>query len=167
MIHLHFVLAWVISGMFSPAVPSHEYYLSVCQVDYNRSAASLEVTMKIFTDDLELTLKNNGAGDLFLGTDREKPNSDQALENYIGKHFSLKVDGKTVEGAFLGKEVELDITWVYIEVKGIQPFKQLEVHNSVLMDTFEKQTNLVNVLLDQEKKSLLLNASKKTGSVSF
>jgi hypothetical protein len=37
----------------------HEYYVSVTRANYNPASARLEISMKLFTDDLERTITQN------------------------------------------------------------------------------------------------------------
>ena len=158
---------WMSTCLSLNAYQIHDFYISVCQIDVNEASQSLELTLKIFTDDLEETMKNNGAGQLNIGLPEESASTEKLLAEYLLKNIRIHLDGKKMSARFLGKENEANVTWIYIEVPNVSNFKSLRIKNTVLMDSFDKQTNLINVIKKKVKKSLILNTEKKEGSVSF
>ncbi len=133
--------------------PLHEFHSSVTQVDYNDKNKSLEITVRLFTDDLCIALEKTGAPNLKLGTQAEPPSANEYLEKYLQKHLQFVVNGKPVQFKYLGKEAQLDATWCYIEIEKVSNLKKLEVENTVLLSDFEDQTNMVNLNINGRKKS--------------
>ena len=39
---------------------AHDIHMSRCDIDYNKEASSLEISIRIFLDDLELDLRSQG-----------------------------------------------------------------------------------------------------------
>jgi hypothetical protein len=134
-------------------VPLHDFHSSVMQIDHNEKNKSLEITVRLFTDDLCTALENNGASKMELGTEAEPPAANEYIEGYLRQHISLSVNGKPVEYKYLGKEAQLDATWCYLEVEKVGNVKKLEVENSIMLAEFEDQTNLVNLNIKGRKKS--------------
>jgi len=62
---------------------AHPFYVSLCQVDYNNQNHTLEISVKIFADDLLRAIENKGISDLHLGEDMENPESGKYIFNYI------------------------------------------------------------------------------------
>ena len=145
----------------------HKFYVSICQIDFNSKTNSMEITFKIFTDDLENTLEAQGTGKLYLGSERESKDADRFIFNYLKTHFDLKVDNRPVQIKFLGKEVELDVTWCYIEVLDVEKITNITVTNSILIEQFEDQTNIVHVKVEKKQKSMLLHKARVSGSLDF
>lgn len=138
------------------------------RVDYNTANQSLEVSLKVFTDDIEKSLEGMGAEKLRLGSPREFSASDSILTTYLNHRISFFVNDEQMAFSFVGKEVELDnTTWCYLEVENVPAMKQLTIRNKVLFELFEDQTNLVNVFVDEHKKSLLLRSSQPEDSITF
>ncbi len=145
----------------------HKFYVSICQIDFNSQTNSLEITFKIFTDDLENTLEAQGTGKLYLGSERESEDADRFIFNYLKTHFDIIVENRPVQLNFLGKEVELDVTWCYIEVLDVKKIANITVTNSILIDQFEDQTNIVHVKVGENQKSLLLHKARVTDKLEF
>lgn len=146
----------------------HDFHVSVMRVDYNPENQALEVTLKVFTDDIEKSLEGLGAPTLRLGSPRELPESDSIFSDYLNNRLSFFVDDQHKTFDYLGKEVELDnTTWCYIEVKGVKDFQSLRIRNKVLMELFDDQTNLVNIFVLGKKKSLLLRGGQPEDETTF
>ena len=135
------------------ATPLHDFHTSVMQIDHNEKSKSLEITVRLFTDDLCLALENSGAPKMELGKPSEPPSANEYIESYLKEHLSLAVNGKPVEFNYLGKEAQMDATWCYVEVVKVANVRKLEVENTIMLREFEDQTNLVNLNIKGRKKS--------------
>ncbi|MCF6333363.1 MAG: hypothetical protein L3J11_08765 [Draconibacterium sp.] len=65
------------------ATNAHPFYVSICQVDYNKENQSLEISVKIFANDLLVALEKAGATKIFLGEKKENPETDKFIFNYL------------------------------------------------------------------------------------
>ena len=144
----------------------HKFYVSLCQVDHNQETGSLEITMKIFTDDLEYGI--TGSLDYYgLGSVEEPNEADSLIFSYIRKNFEIQVDGRVTELEYIGKEVELDVTWCYIEIEGVKDPKEITISNRMLTEIYVEQVNIVNVTISGKTRGLLLDLRNSRGSLSF
>lgn len=144
------------SILFSIAIlfaPLHDFHSSVTQITNNEKNKSLEITVRLFTDDLCLALENSGAPKMELGTQSEPPSANEHVATYLKKHLSFVVNGKAVEYKYLGKEAQLDATWCYLEIEKAGNVKKLQVENSIMLSEFEDQVNMVNLNIKGRKKS--------------
>jgi hypothetical protein len=46
--------------------------------------------------------------------------------------------------SFIGKEVEVDVTWIYAEIPLTEAPTSLRLQNSILTELFSDQVNIVN-----------------------
>lgn len=102
--------------------------------------------MKLFSNDFETALKklnNNATVDLINGSNKEELN--KLINKYLQLHLSIKVNGKAVAFDYIGFEIEKDVAWVYIEYKKVKSIKTLDVENTLLYDSFDKQTNIIRL----------------------
>ncbi|MBL4587566.1 MAG: hypothetical protein JKX84_11015 [Flavobacteriales bacterium] len=133
--------------------PLHDFHSSVTQIDHNAKAQTLEITVRLFTDDLIISLEQSGAPKMELGTANEPPEANEHLAKYLKKHLHLTVNGKPTDFKYLGKEAQLDATWCYLEVKDVASIQKLQIHNTLMLSVFENQTNMVNLNINGRKKS--------------
>ncbi len=146
----------------------HTFYISITQVQYNEDTDAIEVSMKLFTDDLEKALEARTTERLYLNTEKENKKADLLLREYLKRHFKITVDDKEHEINFLGKEYEDDATWCYIEVKNIGgKLEKINIQNSTLTDTFDGQANLVHCSYKGKKKSLLFKKDSSSKDAIF
>lgn len=145
----------------------HAIHMSVCEITYNADTHGLEMTFKLFTDDLDQAMKTEGAGKLYLGEKNEREETDRYLTHYLEKNLKIEVNGKTVVWRYLGKEVEADVLWLFAEANEIPPLKTVSVTNTLLIETFDDQANMVHITTGKQKKSLLLTLTKPSDSVAF
>ena len=146
---------------------AHPFYISVCQVDHNPDTGALEMSFRIFMDDLELALETMGTERLHLGTEREAEKADIYIDRYLTRHVVIEINGRSVSAAFLGKEVDPDAIWCYMEVENIPVLESMTMTNSLLLETFEDQVNLVHVNANGEKKSLVFDSQQVTQTLDF
>jgi hypothetical protein len=84
-------------ALLSSQAFAHKFYMSITEMRYNEKNKSLEVTIKLFTDDIEKALESKSDSALFLGTEKEASQTDQLMEAYLREHFSLKQNEETMQ----------------------------------------------------------------------
>ncbi|MGM9509463.1 DUF6702 family protein [Larkinella sp. GY13] len=138
--------------------PVHPVHTSITQMQYNAAEKTFEVSLRVFTDDLEeaLTKENNNQRVRLSDKDANGP----LVERYVRKHFGLTSASRQRKPyRFLGKEQEVDATWIYIEIPYTEPVQGSLLQQSMLTDLFDDQMNLVNVSYLAEKKTVLFRKS--------
>ncbi|MBN1651914.1 MAG: hypothetical protein JW857_11335 [Bacteroidales bacterium] len=160
----HFLFIFLFS-LGIPLLQAHPFYVSICEIDYKDHA--LEISLRLFTTDLEKTMEDWGAGKLHLGEKNEIANADSLLKDYVFQSISLKVDGKKPILQFIGKEVNQELTWIYIEADDVPDFNTINISNRVLFQIFPGQTNLIHVNHREKTKSLLLTKNNPSGELDW
>ena len=145
----------------------HPFYVSVTEINHNSKNKSLEISCKIFADDLEAVLERQTKTAVDFTSEKQKPQIDQLLKEYIQKHLQLKADGKTVALNYVGFEKESEAVYCYFEGDNMASLKQLLVDNSILQDYTDKQINIVHVIVNGKRQSIKLDVSKTTAGFSF
>jgi hypothetical protein len=103
-----------------------------------------------------------------LTTPADKTEADRMVKEYIKSHLLLKIDNKAVTLEFVGFEKENDAVWSYFEVKNIPAApKKIDVTNSILYESYDKQMNLMHVTVGGNRKSYRLNYPDKEASFQF
>lgn len=167
------LLASMVMGSGTPdtittADARHPLYISVTEMNYNATDKNLEISCKIFTDDFEKTLAKSSKVKVDLTTPADKNEANRLVKEYIKSHLLLKVDNKAVTLEFVGFEKENDAVWSYFEVKNITVApKKIEVANSILYDTYDKQINLMHVSVGGNRKSTRLNYPDKEAAFQY
>jgi hypothetical protein len=161
-LHLIMVVAVMV---FCGSMLPHKFYVSLTEIRFNGESSRLEVSMRIFPDDMDQVLLERSGTETFLATKMEPPGADSILQAYLVLHFTLESDGIPVSLRYLGKEPEADALWCYFESEPIAPPLSLTVHNGILMDKFEDQVNIVQVYWGEWNKGLLCTSHSPGGEL--
>jgi len=135
----------------------HPYYISMTEIEHDKTNNTLEISVRIFTDDLEKTIRKTYTGKVDLLNKDEKSNSEKLIQQYITKHLSLKADGKNLDMRFDGFESEEGSIWSYFECTGISSVKTLEVNNTILHDYIDQEINFIHVKAPGYDKTIKLD----------
>lgn len=145
----------------------HPFFVSVTEVRHNEKSRALEVSTRIFYDDLEEALATTSGSkvDILQPTNREKVN--RLLSDYLQQHLQVSVDGKPVSLRFLGYEIDNDAAWCYLEGPEVRQVKRLDIRNEVLFAERRSQTNMLHVIVGGKRKSTKLDNPVSKASFSF
>ena len=125
------------------SVAAHKFYTSLGLVEYNASEKSVEVTLRVFADDLELALKRRAGREVRL--DREK-DAGQLVLAYLRDTFELKNrDGESKALKWVGMELRAGVAWLYVEAEMPEGLAGARLRDHVLFELFDEQVNTVSV----------------------
>ena len=136
---------------------AHPFYVSVVEINHNAKEKTAEISIRIFTEDLEATLRKYGNTKVDLLHPANKVEVDKLLNDYIQNKLQLKIEGKSVVMHYLGYEQQLESIWTYLEVKNVPTMHNVVVNCSLLYDYQEKQSNIFHIKADGKEKSFKLD----------
>lgn len=146
----------------------HPLHVSVTEIEYDANKKALEMTMRIFLDDLETSIRNDlQKPEMDITAPGPQYTTDRLVEDYLKKHFKINVNGKEIEYEYLGHEVELPVIYMYVLSSDVEEVKNITVYNDMIMETYDDQVNLVHVKVKDKVKSLKLATNKKQDSLDF
>lgn len=141
----------------------HPVHVSVTEVTYSEKDKALQITSRIFIDDLELSIqKQLGLESLDILKPKNGMTTDQLVSDYLRKHFIIKIDGKTTHIKYLAHETEDAAMICYLEIENVKKLKTLELTNDVIQETHADQSNLVHITYRGPVKSYRLVREKPT-----
>ena len=135
----------------------HPYYISVTEIKHKAEEKMLEISCKVFADDMEKALKKSNGVAVNMGSPKDSARVHKLLSDYFAKNLKLNADGQKIKINFLGFEKEQDAIWCYLEASNIKDFKKLCVETTVLYDFAPEQINMIHVIRMGERKSGKLN----------
>lgn len=147
-----FLLAFIFS---MSSFGMHKFYMAIYQINYAPEKKMLQITTRVFADDLDKALEKKYGKKFFFGTNKETAESLELLKKYLAERFSLKINGQSKTMNFLSKEMDGDVLVCYLSIKEISKIKEIEIYNSILIDCFASQQNIVNVTAFNVKRSFL------------
>ena len=158
------LVLFLFMGLTSMTV--HKFYVSVNQIDFVPKKKALEITSRIFIDDLDLALEKKFKKKVYLATSRETADAKELLQKYFSENFSIKVNGQEKQINFLGKEEEENVLICYFNVKDVQKVTSLEIKNAVLMELYAQQ-HIFHTNVSGKKKSILLTNETSSSVLKY
>ncbi len=145
----------------------HPFFVSMTDINYNSKEKELEISVRIFTDDFENTLRKYHSTkiDILHPADVEQMNG--FVNDYIQKHVQLQVNGSPVQMNFLGYEEQTESIWTYFEVKNISVVQKLSITNSLLHDYNTNEINMIHIKANDKEYSTKLDYPNTAASFSF
>ena len=135
----------------------HPIHVSVSEMEYSEKDKALQITSRIFLDDLEsgIRLKRNEP-DLDILHPAAGQTTEDLITDYLAEHFKVTIDGKLQKMKLLGQEKEGFALICYLEITNVKKPKTIEVFNNVISEIHDDQSNLVHVTFKAPIKSARL-----------
>ena len=144
---------------------NHPIFMSVTEIEHNAKDKTLEISCKIFTDDLEKTLRKTYKGTVDLINPKDKTTMNRLVSDYVQKHLFIKVDGRPVVLDFMGYEQQEEGITSYYQVNNIASVKKIDITDNILYEYKDQQISLLHVtVMGNRKSTKLVNPEDK---VSF
>lgn len=139
----------------------HKFYVGVFQVDYVAEKKMIQITSRIFIDDLNNGIEKKYHKKTLVGTEKETQADLDLLKKYLAENFTIKINGQAKPITFLSKEVEGDVLICYSRIKDIDKFKTIEISNTILVDWSSEQQNITHISAFGTKRSVLFTESSR------
>ena len=157
----------VLSVLLLIQIIFHPFYISLTEIRYNPKEKSLEISQKIFRDDLENALTKHYKAKVNFLTPENKADLETKVKKYILENNEIYINGQRIGLNYLGYEIEEEAVWFYLEAMKVPAPKTAGIRNSILHKNFDTQQNVINFYLGKNPKSLILLKGKDKGLISF
>ena len=158
----YFYLIWNVAT-------SHPFHATITSFNCNPNDQSVEITIKLFTDDLENILKDSRGSDLRIDSESNRTIIDSLIFDYIKNNLTLFFDDKKGKISWVGKEFENDITWSYLEIKNIKNISgtKISIKNKLFLEIFDDQLNICHFYCSENPETLMLHKENYYGEINF
>lgn len=143
----------ILIALYSIFLIPHPFYLSVTDCKYNPKNKNIEISCKMFTNDLEDALKKKNGKTVDLINPANKEETGKLVFEYIEKRLKITTNQKLMKLNYIGFEKEDDVIWTYLEIKNVEKPKNLKIENTLLYDYLKEQINIVHVEVGSYKES--------------
>jgi len=138
---------------------AHRYHTSLTRMDYNAKEKLVEVSIQLFAHDLVPVLEKYAKKRIDL---EKTPDVDKFIFDYLNQNFILKdKNGEAKKLVWVGKELNVDKAFVYIEIPAEESLEGFSLQNTVFFESFSEQTNLVTARSNKKKSDLLFKVGDK------
>jgi len=130
-----------------PTPCPHKVHISVTNLEFNQPKQTVEIVIRVFTDDLENALSRSGSRTVKIDPASAGKNRrvGDLVMAYLRSNFELKNKaGRPVTLSWNGIEGQVDMFWLY--VKGRMPggLEGAQMRNKIFCELFDDQVNIVN-----------------------
>lgn len=146
---------------------AHKFYVGIFQVNYASDKKMLQITTRIFVDDLNNALEKKHKKKFFLGEKNVGESDVEAMKKYIADNFRIAVNGKSLALDFRSYEIENNVAIGYFRITDVASVKTIDVTNKVLFDFVTEQQNIIQTNVNGNKQNLLLTIDEPTGRLIF
>ena len=147
----------------------HNYYVSVSHINFAADEATLQISVKVFTDDLEAAVLDYSGVQLHLIDELPHAKADSLIFNYImhcnSYYLNDRLEPETVQ--YIGYELDSEALWCYLQIDSVVALKSIKVQSKLLLDVFESQSNLIFVKAFDSEKGMHLYGDKKQETIRF
>ena len=119
---------------------AHQFFISTTDIQFKSEEKRAEITIQVFTHDINLLLENANYKTIDLGTKKENDGIDIFLVNYLSDNFVLQ----DYRWKYIGKKVGTEYTLFFLEIEDFSLSPKIAILNSLFMDLYNKQRNIVN-----------------------
>jgi hypothetical protein len=161
---VNILIQWMLTGMLSMA---HPFFMSVIDISHNAKEASMEISVRVFSDDLEKTLEKYSKQQIDIHSPKDKAIIEKNLLAYMTERLKMSVNGKPVRFSLVGYEQQMESTWCYFEIEKQPVVNQVAIDCSLLYDYETNQVNIIHVKSKGVQKTHKLDYPKRDISFSF
>ncbi len=148
-------------GLSSMAI--HKFYVSIYQVNYAPKKKMIQITSRLFIDDVNDALEKKFKKRTYFALENETPEDEVYLKKYFTEKFIIKVNGVSKALNYLSKDIDGNVVICYFSVKDLPKISSIAIENSALMELNEEQQNIIQANINGEKQSLLLTSENFKG----
>ncbi len=134
-----------------------DFYSSMTKVDFMEGSKTLKFTTKMNTEHISDAIKINANTAGF----------EAEVKKYVNNNFDLYINGSAKALTFTGSQVNGESVWVYFEANGVSEINSIKIKNTIMLSTFPKQFNLVNIAYKGNQKTMNFQRGKEVNEVSF
>ncbi len=145
---------------------SHPVHISVCDIHYSSEKNTFQISIRVFTDDLELGIRKSIKDKVLdIGFETESSDADSLIQDYLEKNFQINIQDSLYSASFIGKEAEGMSVWCYLEIKVPKKLNQFSIKNALLDKHFEDQKNMVHFHHQGKMESKVFDKNKRTQTI--
>ncbi len=135
----------------------HPFYVSVTEVEYSSKTKEVGISVKVFPDDLEESLRkfNGNKYDVVQG---DKKIIGPVLDKYIKQHMRILLNGTAKSYQWMGYEIDKESVWMYFSITNQPGVRSIQVQSDLMYTYKQEQTNIIHIKLDDKRESFRLMA---------
>jgi len=155
--HVSLYIAVVMVALFvTAAKPTHDFHSSITHIEH--SSGKYEITLRLFSDDLELAVTNFTKKKVRL----DAAESEAYVQNYLSRNLKIKSTGAShINWEWIGMETDPESSKIYLEYQA-KDNTSITVFSTLFTELYEDQKNIITLERKGNKESQLLDRVNNT-----
>ncbi len=155
------VILYVILSLSAP--PLHDIHVSVTEIIPTDN--HLNVTVKIFFDDLQIALGLEPGAEL----PAHYSSSDEMIASYLSEHLHLTINGKSSNLIYISSDAGPQAVWCQLSCENvdINNINSVSLFNNIFTEIYDDQDNIVKWVSMGNNKQMLLDEKKTEALFKF
>ncbi|RZJ31933.1 MAG: hypothetical protein EOO48_00520 [Flavobacterium sp.] len=146
---------------------AHKFYVAIFQINYNQGKQTMEITSRIFIDDLNKALEKKCGRPVHVADQGQTDQDIELMKKYIEANFTIEINGKRRPLVYRSSEIENNVLICYYSIREVSQVKSLEIQNKLLFDLVTEQQNIIQTNIYGKKSSLLLTSDSPSGTIKI
>ncbi|MGB1075959.1 MAG: DUF6702 family protein [Flavobacteriales bacterium] len=153
---------YLMMGMFPAETHHHDFHYSRTDIAWNAVERTFQMEIRVFTDDLEDALSRLSAdpNPFRLGDPRERTDVPDLLQKWIDDNCILLANELGVSKLYLGKEVDYDISYLFVETQPLSTPDILNLKWTLFFDLFADQVNEITFNMNGSSQRILFTTEE-------
>ena len=160
---MKFVSKIVGSVLLLSILLAHKFFISTTDIRIKPEEKRVEITIQVFSHDVYVLLENADYNTINVGTEKESDSIDIFLVNYLSDNFILQDH----RWKYVGKEIGLEYSVFFLEIENFSPSDRVSILNSLFMDLYDEQRNIVNFYNGKTLQSASMTNNEPVFSFNF
>ena len=149
---------------------AHPLHLSIINIDYNNDEQNIMIAFKVFISDFENAIYFDNKIIIDATIDSFDGNQIEIVTDYFVKNFELIIDRKKIEEKryeFVRNSRNDNAVWIYYKIENVKPFSKITISNTIMINFFKDQKNLVILKTEKIEKGFEFNIKNKEETVKI
>ncbi len=146
----------------------HLVHVTVLNIEFNRNSGKMDLTFRVYKDDMELALFHNY--EVLSSLDTAKPGSRPVsfLNKYINDRVKLKINNKQSDSLVFERTLwDGTNLWIYYSIKTVENPQTIWLKNAMMMDIYFDQSNMVICGQEGKEKAFMLVYDKNEMTFNY
>lgn len=148
-------------------IPAHALYIGVIDVQFVASDSDVQITLKLFSDDLEDAIINATGNRVSVQSESHCGLFKAALMDYFEDHLQIRINNQSQAFHWKSCKIVGDTHLLLFTVPHDTPWKIVQVQADFFMELFPTQANILKVNYAGEQYFGKLQRNKKSIQFSF
>ncbi|MBC7566636.1 MAG: hypothetical protein H7223_06690 [Pedobacter sp.] len=145
----------------------HPFYVSVTEIEQVQKTRVVQVSTRIFFDDLEKAIDKKYKISLNILKPKDRKKVNECIAAYINSHLKVSANGLILPLRFIGYEIEEEAAWCYFESDAVAPVKKFSIQNDILFEQHDSQINMIHAIVNGKRQSTKLDNPSSNAEFNY